>query len=157
MPWTKTPGGFFGSWCKLCSWSWYLTHTRVSWCKLMILLPDNCPTSLGDLTMAHITMGQNPVPLVNIPIPTKINYKWVVRLPQNGTIGVDPRPYYIKQRSSRLGAVAERRCKFSSMANRAPPGASTNPTGSTIPQEHSGVFCFFEETLQTSPFSFGFP
>ena len=36
-------------------------------------------------------MGQKPV--VNIPIPTKIQVlKWVVHLPQNGTIGFDPQP-----------------------------------------------------------------
>ena len=38
-------------------------------------------------------MGQKPVPPVNIPIPTKNRQKWVVPLPQNGTIGFDPQPY----------------------------------------------------------------
>ena len=40
----------------------------------------------------HLATGQNPVPPVNIPIPTKIGLKWVVHLPQNGTIGFDPQP-----------------------------------------------------------------
>ena len=35
----------------------------------------------------HMAMGQNPVPPVNIPLPTKIGL--VVHLPQNGTIGFD--------------------------------------------------------------------
>ena len=39
----------------------------------------------------HVAMGQNPVPPVNISIPTKID-KWLVHLPQNGTMGFDPPP-----------------------------------------------------------------
>ena len=30
---------------------------------------------------AYMAMGQNPVPQENIPIPTKIDNKWVVHLP----------------------------------------------------------------------------
>ena len=39
----------------------------------------------------YMGMGQNPVPPVNIP--TRL--RWVVHLPQNGTIGFDPQPYYL--------------------------------------------------------------
>ena len=35
-----------------------------------------------------MAMVRNPVPPVNIPIPAE-NF-WLVRLPQNGTIGFDP-------------------------------------------------------------------
>ena len=38
----------------------------------------------------YLATGQKPVPPVNIPVPTKID--WVVHLPQNGTIGFDPQP-----------------------------------------------------------------
>ena len=42
----------------------------------------------------HMAMVQNPVPPVNIPIqPLNQVLKWVVHLPQNGTIGFDPQPY----------------------------------------------------------------
>ena len=47
-----------------------------------------------------MAMGQNPVPPVNIPIPSKIDYKkWVVHPPQNGSIGFDPQPHRKKPRS----------------------------------------------------------
>ena len=35
-----------------------------------------------------MAVGQKSRTPVNIPIPTKIDSKWVVHLPQNGTIGV---------------------------------------------------------------------
>ena len=38
-------------------------------------------------------MGQNPVPPVNIPIPTKIPKMGGAPTNQNGTIGVEPRPF----------------------------------------------------------------
>ena len=42
---------------------------------------------------SHVAMGQNSVPLVNIPIPTKIGKMGgAVHLPQKGTVGVDPQP-----------------------------------------------------------------
>ena len=60
--------------------------------------PVGCPG--GNLEMQdsrpfkHMAMGQNPVPPVNIPIPTKIGSKLGgAYLPQNGTIGFDPQPY----------------------------------------------------------------
>ena len=40
----------------------------------------------------NVAMGQNPVPPVNIPIPTKHELNWVVHLSQNGTVGFDPQP-----------------------------------------------------------------
>ena len=48
--------------------------------------------------VSDMAMGQNPkpVPPVNIRFnpTTKIgSLKWVVHLPQNGTIGFDPQPY----------------------------------------------------------------
>ena len=50
----------------------------------------------------HVAMGQNPVPPVNIPIPTKIH------LPQNGTIGFDPQPCQNLRSSRRWQSV--KRC-----------------------------------------------
>ena len=43
-------------------------------------------------TLRHMAMGQNPVPPVNIPVPTKIVSKMGGHLSQNGTIGFDQQP-----------------------------------------------------------------
>ena len=50
-------------------------------------------------------MGQKPVPPVNIPIPTKKKkrIKWVVHLPQHGTIGFDPQPGVEQQKRTSSG------------------------------------------------------
>ena len=44
------------------------------------------------MVLTEMAMGQNPVPPVNIPIPTKTDKNGVVHLSQNGTIGFEPWP-----------------------------------------------------------------
>ena len=52
--------------------------------------------------LPQLAVGQNPVPLVNIPIPTNIyRLKLVMHLPylpQNGTIAVDPQPVCLSRK-----------------------------------------------------------
>ena len=44
----------------------------------------------------HMAMGQNPVPPVNIPFPTKIGSKMGGAAPKWDTIDFDPQPYWPK-------------------------------------------------------------
>ena len=77
--------------------SWFLekscqaSRTATLWPWLAFRLFRQGLTSIVT-TSPHLAMGQHPVPPVNIPIPLKKVLKWVVRLPQNGTIGFDPQP-----------------------------------------------------------------
>ena len=56
-------------------------------------VPFNFPLNLPEqgTLKKQLAMGQHPVPPVNIAI-RKSRLKWVVHLPQNGTIAFDPQP-----------------------------------------------------------------
>ena len=66
-------------------------------------------------------MGQKPVPPVNIPIPTN-RLKWVVHLPQNGTIVFDPEPDFKRGTPSKQQATREATHWRSGSHQPKPPG-----------------------------------
>ena len=68
----KTPFG------GLCHWSWQVHQKEVA--------KVGAKAVLG--ACKELAMGQNPVH----PNPHQNRLKWVVHLPQNGTIGFDPQP-----------------------------------------------------------------
>ena len=79
----RTPRPPLEQWCSV----WPSCWVKQDFCHWLPTFFACCNT-----IYIYMAMGQNPVPPVNIPIPTKIDQNGWCKRRQNGTIGFDQQP-----------------------------------------------------------------